>query len=334
MSGSGRWTLNGVIVRSVLASDHLSGNLLGDPSDRELFVYLPPGYESSETRYPTAYLLHEMGKGAAGLIEPSTEGRRWSPPLVDVLDPVFGRMGVAPMIVVVPDGATRYGHSQWVDSPVCGRYEQYVVSDVVDYVDRHFRTDAREDRRGVLGFSSGGAGAWHLAARNPHVFSAMAMLSGDSLFELSLKPMLYRYLDSIWPEAPDGPAEGNDISFTVHSYASCYSPNPSKPPYFVDLPISHPSGELNEDAWASWLTFDPVESVDRYMENLSRLRGVMLDVGVSDDFNIHWGHRLLSHRLRSAGIVHEVRENSGNHGGRSLERIQMALSWMSRVLDD
>jgi hypothetical protein len=46
-----------VIIHSRIESSHLAGNLLGDPSERDLFVYLPPGYEESERRYPTAYLL-------------------------------------------------------------------------------------------------------------------------------------------------------------------------------------------------------------------------------------------------------------------------------------
>ena len=39
------------------------------------------------------------------------------------------------MIVVIPDGDTRYGCGQWVDSPVTGNFEQYVVHDVVAHVD-------------------------------------------------------------------------------------------------------------------------------------------------------------------------------------------------------
>ena len=55
-----------MIVHSRLESAHLAGNLLGDPSERDLFVYLPPGYEDSDQRYPTAYLLQAYGTTAAG----------------------------------------------------------------------------------------------------------------------------------------------------------------------------------------------------------------------------------------------------------------------------
>jgi len=50
------------------------------------------------------------------------------------------------------------------------------------------------------------------------------------------------------------------------------------------------------------------------------LSGILLDAGSKDDYNLHWGHRLLSHHLHEAGIAHEAHENPGNHGGRWPER--------------
>jgi len=46
-----------VIIHTRLESAHLAGNPLGDPGERDLFVYLPPGYEDSDRRFPVAYLL-------------------------------------------------------------------------------------------------------------------------------------------------------------------------------------------------------------------------------------------------------------------------------------
>jgi hypothetical protein len=68
-------------------------------------------------------------------------------------------------------------------------------------------------------------------------------------------------------------------------------------------------------------------------DNLRKLRGIMLDAGAHDDYNLHWGHRVLSHRLAEAGIAHVATENAGNHGGRANERYQVALEWLSQVLD-
>jgi enterochelin esterase family protein len=161
----------------------------------------------------------------------------------------------------------------------------------------------------------------------------MAVLSADSFLDISHKPMLYKYLDSIWPEAPDGPVEGNFWSEIVYDLAATYSPNPDRPPYYVDLPVAYPSGELIQSVWDRWLSFDPVVNVHNRLENLRKLSGILLDVGTHDDYNLHWGHRLLSHHLGAAGIEHEHRENSGDHGGRARERYQLALAWLSHVLE-
>jgi len=322
-----------VIVHARLESPQLAGNLLGDPSERDLFVYLPPGYDESGRRYPTAYLLHAYGDSPEGLVTPATDGQRWRPPIEDVLDPVFARMSVPPMIVVIPDGNSRYGCGQWVDSPVTGNFEHYVVDDVVAFVDARYRTIPNAQSRGVFGFSSGGFGAWNVASRHPDVFGATAVLSADSFLDMTHKFMLYKYLDSIWPEAPDGPVEGNFWSEIVYDYAACYSPNPDRPPFYVDLPVAFPSGELIQEVWDRWLAFDPVVNVHDRLDELRKLSGILLDAGSNDDYNLHWGHRLLSHHLHEAGIAHEHRVNPGNHGGRAFERYQVALEWMAQVLN-
>lgn len=84
-----------MITHTRMESAHLAGNLLGDPSERDVFVYLPPGYDESDGRFPTAYLLHAYGTSPAEEVTPATDGLRWRPPLQDVLDPVFGPYGSA-----------------------------------------------------------------------------------------------------------------------------------------------------------------------------------------------------------------------------------------------
>jgi len=171
------------------------------------------------------------------------------------------------------------------------------------------------------------------------------MLSGDSFLDMTHKFMPYKYYDSIWPEAPYGPIEGNIWSQLVYDYSATYSPNPDNPPFYVDLPVAWPSGELIQEVWDRWLAFDPVVNVhDRRLafdpvvnvhdrlDNLRKLSGILLDAGSNDDYNLHWGHGLLSHYLDQAGIAHESTENPGNHGGRANERYQMALQWLSQVL--
>jgi len=88
-----------VIVHSRLESANLAGNLLGDPSERDLFVYLPPGYEDSDRRYPTAYLLQAYGETAATMVSPATDGERWRPPIEDVRTADLRNISVPTLVI-------------------------------------------------------------------------------------------------------------------------------------------------------------------------------------------------------------------------------------------
>lgn len=76
-----------MIIQTQIEGTRLAGKLLGDPVERDLFVYLPPGYDKSQRPYPTAYLLHAYGDTAERMVTPATDGERWRPPIGDVLDP-------------------------------------------------------------------------------------------------------------------------------------------------------------------------------------------------------------------------------------------------------
>lgn len=314
-------------------SQHLAGNLVGDPSRRDIVVYLPPGYGASRRRYPVAYLLHGFGRRATSWIAgPLVERGSFRPSIEDVIGEAITKRGAAEMIVAMPDGWSRWGCSQWVDSPVNGNFERYVTEDVVAYVDRRYRTIPERDSRGVFGISSGGLGAWHLGSRNPGVFGAMLLLSADSYFDFTHKPWLYRFYNAVYPEAPNGPINGNLDSWFAYGLASCYTPNVTKPPFFVDLPIEFPSGQIIQGLWDRWLSYDPVVSWRPRTEELRRLRGIRLDVGYRDEYDLHYGHRILSGAMAAAGIAHEAVEHNGTHGSRLFERIQLSLEWFSRVL--
>src|SRR5205814_2876975 len=114
------------------------GNPLGDPATRDLPVLLPPGYGDDKTiarRYPALYgLAGFTGRGVQMLnIDP------WQPNMVQRLEQLYAA-GMPHAIVVLPDCFTSLGGSQYVNSDAVGRYEDYVVEEIVSLVDRQFRT--------------------------------------------------------------------------------------------------------------------------------------------------------------------------------------------------
>jgi enterochelin esterase family protein len=318
-------------VITQITSQHLAHNLYGDPVTRDLVVYLPPGYDHGDARYPTVYLLHGFNGSALGWVAAFRQQYPFRN-IYDVLDDAIRRHQSREMIVVLPHGWTRLGCSQWIDSPVNGDFEQYVTRDVVAHVDAHFRTIPRAEARGVTGISSGGFGAWHLGSRHPDVFGAMSLLSADSYFELTHKPWIYRYYDKLEGKEPNGPINGDPWSWLTYGLAACYSPNPQRPPFYVDLPVSYPTGELIPELWQKWLAYDPILSYKPRIDDLKKLRGILLDVGTHDEYDLHYGHRILSKRLSEEGIRHRADEHAGTHGNRLYERIQLTMEWFSGVL--
>ena len=148
-------------------------------------VYLPPGYDAAGSRrYPALYVLHGYTGDVAALIS----SRPWETNVLQWADRLVREGRMPPAIVVLVDGFTRLGGSQYVDSVHNGNYATYIVRDVVGHVDRTYRTIAREGGRAVLGKSSGGFGAMHLVLEHPGVFAAFASHSGDSYFRYAHFP--------------------------------------------------------------------------------------------------------------------------------------------------
>jgi enterochelin esterase-like enzyme len=123
-------------------------------------AYLPADYETSEAGYPVIYALHGMFENS------SFWERRGLAPLYDDLV----KSGVAAnAIVVTIDG----GNNLFVNSSK-GKYQDLVTRDLVEHVDRTYRTIPRREGRALLGVSMGGYGALNIAFSHPGVFGAVA----------------------------------------------------------------------------------------------------------------------------------------------------------------
>ena len=310
----------GRVVIETIDSRVLQGNAMGDPTRRQLPVYLPPGYDSDAgRRYPSAYVLSGFtGRGITLLND--VWGDDTLPQRLDRLI-AGGRM--QPMIVAMPDCVTHLGGSQYINSGATGRYEDYLIDEIVPFVDACFRTRATRDARAILGKSSGGYGAVIQAMRHPEIFGLAASHSGDMHFEWCYKPDfitlvahieryggLKAFCDSAQTIRPRD-AVFRSILNTV-AMASCYSPNPASPVGF-DLPFDQHDAEMQDEVWQRWLTWDPVHLVARHGAALKSLKLLYLDVGTTDEFNLQFGARLFCKRLREQNIAHRYEEFDDGH---------------------
>ncbi|TFB10497.1 hypothetical protein E3V55_05760 [Candidatus Marinimicrobia bacterium MT.SAG.3] len=160
-------------------SSALEGNLLGDSPDRNVNIYLPPGYydeENSEKQYPVIYLLH--GYDADYDLWTSGKywlGKGWS--IADVSDYLIEDETIQPMIIVMPSAKNRYSGSWYINSKVTGGWEDFIAIDLIAEVDKNYRTIRSPSGRGITGHSMGGFGALWIGLNNPDEFGAIYAMS-------------------------------------------------------------------------------------------------------------------------------------------------------------
>ena len=90
---------------------------------------------------------------------------------------------MAPAIIVFPDCFTALGGNQYVNSSAIGPYADYLIREIIPFVDREFRTLASREHRGCFGKSSGGYGAIIHGMKYPSTWGAIADHSGDAYFD-------------------------------------------------------------------------------------------------------------------------------------------------------
>lgn len=318
------------------SSQVLQGNPFGDPHDRDLYVYTPPGYSETGPRLPAVMILPGytgMGEKllARGLTDISIATR---------IDRLLVE-GCPPFVAVLPDCMTTLGGSQYVDSTGLGAYATYLAEEIRSFVDSTFRTSGRW---GVVGHSSGGFGALHLAMSFPGSFQAAACHAGDMGFDLCYLGDISQavravqraggvkaFIGDFWAKRRLG---GDDIAAMSLLCMSCaYSPDPGAQPVPARLPVDFETGEVDFSVLEDWRRLDPVVRVDQpeCIEALKSLDLLFIDAGSQDEYNLHLGARRLVSRLKVHGVPHVYEEFKGGHRG-SAWRYGVSLAHAAEAL--
>jgi Putative esterase len=335
--------LAGTINEHVIISELLRGNPLGDPNERPLWVYTPPGYDAdADRRYPSVYVL----QGYTGHLAMWRNRSPFRQPFTETADAVFASGQAPPAIVVYVDAWTSYGGSQFVDSPGTGRYHSYLCEEIVSWVDAHYRTFAEPGRRAVTGKSSGGFGAMITPMLRPDLFGALATHAGDALYELSYPHefaeavrALRGYDGDIWRWWSDfrlrvpftSPADQGLLIVLGVSAAFSASEDGT-----VELPFDPRTGVLRPQVWQRWLDLDPVRMVAKHASALRSLRAIWIDAGTRDDYFLDVGAQAFREELDGIGVADEaVRFELFDATHASIDyRYPMALAWLCQRMAD
>jgi S-formylglutathione hydrolase FrmB len=325
--------VNGKIERLSLKSRALEGNPRGDPSTREVTVYVPP----ASGPLPVFYFLHGFGSGGAAW----TNASGFTPNVPERLDALITQKRIRPVYGVFVDGWTSLGGCQWINTEGLGRYADYVAEDVVGLVDGSFSTVRDRAGRAVIGKSSGGYGAWTLGRDRSSVFGHIAAHSADAYFEYAYFPELPKALAAInkaggakaWYDdfvrrARETRMRNDDhAALNIMAMSANYSPR-TEASLGLELPFDLSTGAVRNDVWSQWLMQDPVRFVPKHLDAYRSLKTVFVDCGTRDEFFLQWGARMIVRTLRQAGVdvIHEEFEDGHMNINYRYERSMLAIA--------
>ncbi|EGU34358.1 putative esterase [Vibrio sp. N418] len=263
----------------------LEASKLNTATEQSIYVYLPPSYFVSDKKYPVVYYLHgfQAGPFEARAISGNT------------LDNYSAENQIQEMIIVGVTGSNSF----YTNSPITGNWEDFVTTDVLNYVDNNFRTLAAASNRGIVGFSMGGFAAINIAFRHPDKFKHVFSLSPGLFAPTGLAKAVNQWQQQGWTPVLD-------------AYAAAFAPNPNSK-----------DGKL----WHEWDASDPAvvkmwqsgygdidQKIEAYLLKPDKLTSIYVEYGSEDSFQwIPEGSRYLVQALSSKGVnVGEYDHGSGH----------------------
>ena len=296
----------------------LEGNLEGDAVDRDVIVFLPPGYAiEMSRRYPVVYVLHGF----------SISAEQWTHEIhvPQTIEGAFAN-GSQEMIVVLPDAKTVYGGSMYSSSVTTGDFERFIAHDVIAYIDAHYRTIPKRMSRGLVGYSMGGYGAARIGMKHPDVFSSLCIMSPCCLSPMGSRPANPAMEKAMASgekelESVKTPADAAGLSFFARAQlasAAAWSPDPKNPPLYLDLPRK--DGEPQPDVIAKWAANAPLAFIDQYIDDLRQYHAIAIDVGDQD--GLRFDTIKLRQILDNYSIANSFEIYHGTHTSAVADRFQ------------
>ena len=289
----------------------LEGNLEGNAVDRDVLVFLPPGYShDKQRRYPVVYALHGYSIGA----------EQWTHEIhvPQTIEGAFAK-GAKEMIVVLPDSKTVHNGSMYSSSVTTGDFETFISRDLVAYIDAHYRTIPDRMSRGLVGHSMGGYGATRIGMKHSDVFGSLYIMSPCCLAPRPAGPGNPEVEKAL--EAVKTPEDSAKLSFMARAQlasAAAWSPNPKNPPLYLDLPVK--DGSPQPDVLAKWAANAPLAFVDQYIGKLREYRMIAIDVGDKD--GLREGAGKLHDVLDTYKITNSFEVYPGTHTSAVADRFQ------------
>jgi hypothetical protein len=297
------------VIARELRSENIALNRCGIDPVRRMLVYLPAGYDpSSSQRYPVIYFFPNPFEESYGYDFDHRDAQ-------GLFDRAIADGVIKKFILVAVDMNTPLGSSWYVNSPATGNWEDFMIQELVPYIDENFKTLSNRDSRGIAGIFIGGYGAIRLGMRYPNVFGSVYAMhpvgTGTGVGVSMTIPKWDILTDAKSME--DVKKDGGTRIFTTMFQA--HLPNLAKPPLFIDLPARQENGKLIIDAKLMDRfrnSFYLETMIPQYADNLKSLRGFKFDWTRNDaNYDHVYANQAFTRKLNEFGIAHGAEEYTG-----------------------
>ncbi len=273
-------------------------------------VYFPPGYdENPDLYYPVIYYLH----GWTG--DQNSMGQ-----MLYYLQNYINNGTIDPVIMVGADNSPEpFEGSCYMNSIIWGDYEDYIINDLIDWVESSFRA-MPDDRnyRAMIGNSMGGYGAFRYGILHKDKFKAFAAhgtsgLSFDAMIELWIQEVIFENQ----PGPPYFYDYNIDGSFTkaLFLFGAAGSPNLNTPQTYINPPIVEylldENAMIIDTVYAKWQAFELSQLIHQLTPDDSV--GIYFSCGVNDGFLLYNSHLAMQDTFDLLGLPYEFYSHSGGH---------------------
>ena len=248
---------------------------------------------------------------------------------------------ITPMALVVVDGKTRWGGSQYLNSAAQGNYEDFVCDEIVAVVESRHPATTNGVRRIIAGHSSGGFGALRLGSARQKLFDAIIAMSPDSDFPTSHLHLVQIAGVSNVPLAEisrlvrgEAPVPKNsDLTYAL-GLSAAYAPRGWPHHGEIDW-LYDAHGTFRPAVWQRWLENDPLTIVEKNPHAFGVNQSVYLEGAAQDEYAANIGARKIYEVLKTRPARCTFYEPPGHHSDHVQERLERGLAWVfGRPLTD
>lgn len=325
----------GNVTSHVIDSKAVAGNMLGDPTERRIDVYVPAGHDGSDL--PLLVDIVGFTSGGPG----HTNWKNFGENVPERVDRLVAEGKMKPCVIAFPDCFTKLGGNQYVNSVAMGNWADFLIEEAVPFVEQEYGCGG-DGHRGLFGKSSGGYGAMVHALLYPDFWAGAACHSGDMGFELMFAADFAHTLRRIaknggsiksfveaFETAPK--VSGDDLhAMMILAMAATYDPDPDA--YLgIRLPVTMDTCERIPERWAEWMKWDPLEIADKKGQDLKKLKALFIDCGDIDQYNLLYGARRMTQKLKAMEVEHVYEEFPDTHSSIDY-RMDVSLPFLAEKL--